>query len=45
MVDCGACGGKKSVENPNIPVVKGLAGDNTVNVLRDTGCEGVVVSR
>ena len=45
MVDCGACGGKKSVEDLNLPVVKGLVGDKTVNVLRDTGCEGVVVSR
>ena len=45
MVDCGACGGKKSVEDVNLPVVKGLAGDKTVNVLRDTSCEGVMVSR
>ena len=45
MVDCGACGGKKSVEDLNLPVVKGLDGDKTVNVLRDTGCEGVVVGR
>ena len=44
MVDCGACGGKRSVEELNLPVVKGLVGDKTVNVLRDTGCEGVVVS-
>ena len=29
----------------NLPVVKGLGGDKTVNVLRGTGCEGVVVSR
>ena len=43
-VDCGACSGKKSVENLNLPVVKGLVGDKTDNVLRDTGCEGVVVS-
>ena len=41
MVDCGACGGKKSVEDLNLPVVRGLVGDKTVNVLRDTGCEGV----
>ena len=41
LVDCGACGGKKSVEDLNLPVVKGLVGDKTVNVLRDTGCEGV----
>ena len=38
MVDCGACGGKKSVEDLNIPVVKGLVGDKTVNVLKDTSC-------
>ena len=44
-VDCGACGGKKSVEGLNLPVVKGLVGDKTVNVLRDTSCEGVVVGR
>ena len=42
MVDCGACGGKKSLKDLNLPVVKGLAGDKTVNVLKDTGCEGVV---
>ena len=29
----------------NLPVVKGLVGDKTVNTLRDTSCEGVVVSR
>ena len=45
MVDCGACGGKKSVEDLNIADVKGLVGDKTVNVLRDTGCEGLVVNR
>ena len=45
MVDCGAFGGKKSVEDLNLPVVMDLVGDQTVNVLRDTGCEGVVVSR
>ena len=44
-LDCGACGGKKSVEDLNLPVIKGLVGDQTVNVLRDTGCEGVVVGR
>ena len=44
MVDCGACGGKKSVEDLNLPVVKGLVGDTTVNILRDTSCEGVVVA-
>ena len=31
MVNCGACGGKKSVED--------------LNLLRDTGCEDIVVSR
>ena len=45
MVDCGACGGKKSVENLNLPVVKGFVGDNTVNVLRDTSCECIEVGR
>ena len=45
MVDCGACGGKKSGEDLNLPVLKGLAGDKTVNVLRDTSCEGGVVNR
>ena len=43
MVDCGAYGGKKSVEDLNLPVVKSLVGDKTVNILRDTSCEGVVV--
>ena len=32
------------MEDLNLPVVKGLDGDKTVNVLRDTGFEGVVVS-
>ena len=40
----GACGGKKSVEDLNLPVVKGLVGDKTVDVLMDTGCEGIVVT-
>ena len=44
MVACVACGGKKSVEDLNLPVIKGPVGDKTVNVLRDTGCKGVVVS-
>ena len=33
------------MEDLNLPVVKGLARDKAVNVLRDTGCEGVVVGR
>ena len=45
MVDCRAYGGKKSVEDLNLPVVKSLDGDKTVNILRDTSCEGVVVGR
>ena len=44
IVDCGACGGKKSVEDINLSVVKGLDEDKTLDVLRDTGCTGVVVS-
>ena len=45
MIDCGACGGKGSARELNLPIVKGLVGDKTVDVLRDTGCEGVVVPR
>ena len=45
MIDCGACGGKGSARELNLPIVKGLVGDKTVDVLRDTGCEGVVVCR
>ena len=45
MIDCGACGGKGSAKELNLPIVKGLVGDKTVDVLRDTGCEGVVVRR
>ena len=45
IVDCGACGGKKSVEDLNLPVLKSLVGDKTANILRDTSCEGVVVGR
>ena len=33
------------MEDLNLPVVKRLVGDKNVNVLRDTGCEGVVVGR
>ncbi|KAK3785628.1 hypothetical protein RRG08_015513 [Elysia crispata] len=29
----------------NLPIAKGLVGYQTVDVLRDTGCEGVVVRR
>ena len=35
MVECGACGGKKSVEDLKLPVVKGFGGDKAVNILRD----------
>ena len=45
MITCGACGGKGSAEQLNLPIVKGLVGDKTVDVLRNTGCEGVVVRR
>ena len=45
MIDCGACGGTGSVRKLNLPIVKGFVGDKTVDVLRDTGCEGVVVRR
>ena len=45
MVDCRAYGGKKSVEDLNIPDVKSLVGDKTVKVSRDTSCESVVVGR
>ena len=44
-IDCGACGGKGSARELNLPIVKGLVGEKTVDVLRDTGCEGVVVRR
>ena len=33
------------MEDLNLPVVKGLAVYKTVNLLKDTRCEGVVVSR
>ena len=45
MIDCGACGGKGSARELNLPIVKGLVGDKAVDLLRDTGCEGVVVCR
>ena len=45
IVDGGACESEKSVEDLNIPVVKGPVGDKTVNLLRDTDFKGVVVSR
>ncbi|KAK3791391.1 hypothetical protein RRG08_012573 [Elysia crispata] len=45
MIDCGACDGKGSARGLNLPIVKGLVGDKTVDVLRDTGCESVVVRR
>ena len=31
MIDCGACGGKKSARELNLPIVKGLVGDKTVD--------------
>ena len=43
MIDCEAFGGKGSARELNLPIVKGLVGDKTVDVLRDIGCEGVVV--
>ena len=43
MIDCGACGGKRSARKLNLPIVKGLVVEKTVDLLRDTGCEGVVV--
>ena len=45
MIDCVACSGKESARELNLPIVKGLVGDKTVEVLRDTCCEGVVVRR
>ena len=33
------------MEDQKLPVVKDLVGDNTINVLKDTGCEGIVVGR
>ena len=45
MIGCGAYGGKGSPSELNLPIAKGLVGDKTVDVLRDTGCEGVVVRR
>ena len=29
MIDCGACGGKGSARELNLPIVKGLVGDKT----------------
>ena len=43
MINCGACGGKGSAGELNLPIFKGLVADKTVDVLRDIGCEGVVV--
>ncbi|KAK3753927.1 hypothetical protein RRG08_006310 [Elysia crispata] len=37
--------GKGSARELNLPIVKGLVGDKTVDMLRDTGCEGVVIRR
>ena len=37
MIDYGACGGKESAKELNLPIVKGLVGGKTVDVLRDTG--------
>ena len=45
MIDCRACGGKESARELNLPIVKGLVEDESVDMLRDTGCEGVVVRR
>ena len=45
MINCRACGGKGSARELNLPIVKGLVGDKTMDVLRNTGFEGVVVRR
>ena len=45
MIDCAACCGNESARELNLPIVKGLVGDKTVDVTRDKGCEGVVVHR
>ena len=45
MINCGACSGKGSAKKQDLPIVKGLVGDKTVDVLRDTGCESVVIRR
>ena len=37
--------GSIQTEKSNLPVVKGFIGEQEVDVLRDTGCEGVVVKR
>ncbi|KAK3758655.1 hypothetical protein RRG08_061098 [Elysia crispata] len=36
MIDCGALGGKESARELNLPIIKGLGGDKTVDALRDT---------
>ncbi|KAK3766778.1 hypothetical protein RRG08_057587 [Elysia crispata] len=46
MIDCGICGGKESARKLNLPIVKGLVEvKKKSSVLRDTGCEGVMVRR
>ena len=45
VTNCGVCGDVEPVSKLNLPVVRGLVGDKPVDVLRDTGCDGVVVRR
>ena len=37
MIGCGSCGGEESARELNLPIVKDLVGDKTINVLRDIG--------
>ena len=41
----GACVQPLSGARGKMPVVKGTIGDKTVDVLRDTGCSGMVVKK
>jgi len=45
VTSCGSCSEDGRVMQQNLPVMKGLIGEQEVDVLRDTGCEGVIVKR
>ena len=45
VTNCGICSKSRPAEDTRLPVLRGFVGNQEVDVLRDTGCEGVIVRR
>ncbi|RUS83508.1 hypothetical protein EGW08_008758 [Elysia chlorotica] len=45
VTNCGVCGDIRPIDELRLPIMRGFVGDKPVEVLRDTGCDGVVVRR